>query len=62
MIWLVRLPLSENSNVLLQDTAHSVVTISLCVEQRDGHGQLRNSHGKVREFLFAKSVGTLFSR
>ena len=28
-------------------------------EQRDGHGKLRNGHGKVMEIMWTKSVGTL---
>ena len=29
------------------------------IEKTDGHGKLRNGHGKVMEKYFVKSVGTL---
>ena len=29
------------------------------IEKRDGHGKLRNDHGKVMEQYVVKSVGTL---
>ena len=30
------------------------------IEKRDGHGKLKNDHGKVMKKYFVKSVGTLF--
>ena len=30
--------------------------------RKEGHGKLRNSHGKIMEILFAKSVGTMCLR
>ena len=29
------------------------------IEKRDGHGKLRNGHGKVMDKYFVKSMGTL---
>ena len=54
---------TKKSNFDIESLHFPMFSAKYCkykIEKRDGHGKLRNSHGKVMKKYFVKSVGTLY--
>ena len=56
------LPALRNQSIDIESPHFRMFVVKRCeckIDKRDGHGKLRNGHGKVMETYFVKSVGIL---